>query len=270
MTVNVDAYFVRGDTHTVCEDYAAAGKYGNRPFAIVSDGCSSAQNTDFGSRFLVQATMWQFRSQADEEEFTLSGKDILDNAIDMVITSHLPAESLFATLLVGWVDQGEFKVVAWGDGIIAARRHDGTWEYHNIEYHHGAPAYLAYKATGNLNVYTEHTNNAQRSIYTYDSEQDTEVLRAEHEGLQPERFAFPTDQYDLVLLMSDGGHTFHCPGQKTPTKDVVERALAIKTVSGEFVTRRVRRFIKNHRKDDGRIDDDFSVAGIHVPEPAGE
>jgi hypothetical protein len=53
--MNTDFYLERGKDHAVCEDFAAAGSLGGHGFALVSDGCSSSKEVDFGSRILVHA-----------------------------------------------------------------------------------------------------------------------------------------------------------------------------------------------------------------------
>jgi hypothetical protein len=53
--MNTDFYLERGKDHAICEDFAAAGLVDGSGFAMVSDGCSSSKEVDFGSRILVHA-----------------------------------------------------------------------------------------------------------------------------------------------------------------------------------------------------------------------
>ena len=61
-----DAHFSIGKTHRVCEDYARAGLLPDgRAFAIVSDGCSSSPDTDFGSRLMTIAAQERMMLSGD-------------------------------------------------------------------------------------------------------------------------------------------------------------------------------------------------------------
>ena len=62
--MNADSTFTIGSSHQVCQDYAVAGLRNDRglasqrnrlAYAVVSDGCSSSIDSDFGSRLLSKA-----------------------------------------------------------------------------------------------------------------------------------------------------------------------------------------------------------------------
>ena len=50
-----DHLFWAGDSHKVNQDYCLSGSKSGLHYAIVSDGCSSSPDTDFGSRILAKA-----------------------------------------------------------------------------------------------------------------------------------------------------------------------------------------------------------------------
>ena len=50
--MNSDSVFVKGYGHEVCEDYA----YNTGDKVVISDGCSSADNTDIGSRLIARTS----------------------------------------------------------------------------------------------------------------------------------------------------------------------------------------------------------------------
>jgi hypothetical protein len=60
--MNTDFYLERGKEHAICEDFATAGIIDGHGFALVSDGCSSSKEVDFGSRILVHAARDNLRS----------------------------------------------------------------------------------------------------------------------------------------------------------------------------------------------------------------
>ena len=53
----VDSHFVKGSSHLVCQDYSSSGfTFNGIPYIIISDGCSTAKDSDVGARLLVRAT----------------------------------------------------------------------------------------------------------------------------------------------------------------------------------------------------------------------
>ena len=90
--------------------------------------------------------------------------------------------------------------------------------------------------------------------------------------MTPEPFrelAFPTDLYDLVLLLSDGAESFHTKdGQPVELDLVLAQIFDFKGFAGQFLGRRCGRFLSSFCAENGwKHDDDFTVAGIYVGEP---
>ena len=52
--MNKDSFFKIGSTHNICQDYAISGRdeHYKVDYAIISDGCSGAEDTDIGSRLV--------------------------------------------------------------------------------------------------------------------------------------------------------------------------------------------------------------------------
>ena len=55
MIVHVDDFLHIGQTHNVCEDYILSD-VDPFPYIVLSDGCSSSRDSDFGSRILTHVT----------------------------------------------------------------------------------------------------------------------------------------------------------------------------------------------------------------------
>ncbi len=49
--INIDTFLKIGDQHKICEDYIIQGT-DQVPLLILSDGCSSSDNTEMGARIL--------------------------------------------------------------------------------------------------------------------------------------------------------------------------------------------------------------------------
>ena len=182
--MNADAHYLIGDGHAVCQDYALA----NGSVAVVADGCSSSPGSDVGARLLARLAL---RSLCSEK--------ILRRASTMARALALPPTALDATLLAITADGRGADVVAYGDGVVAARARNGGLEIHHLRYPSGAPAYLSYGLDPcRLRRYRE--LGLQRSVQVGDNT----PLTTTADPLAPLRLHFSADRYDLVVVASDG------------------------------------------------------------------
>ena len=98
-------------------------------------------------------------------------------------------------------------------------------------------------------------------------------------SLKKKNFEFTCDMYDfdLVVLMSDGIHSFKeieqslVPYAKTFQRDidyleVSKELFQFKQMNGVFIQRRCQKFFKNCKGKGWYHFDDFSMAGIYVSE----
>ena len=53
--MNADSAVNIGSTHSLCQDYVIARNPDRAPYVVLSDGCSSSNDTDIGARLLVRA-----------------------------------------------------------------------------------------------------------------------------------------------------------------------------------------------------------------------
>lgn len=274
--MNSDCYFVTGYSHIVCQDYAAAETPEKTPtFAIVSDGCSSSPHTDIGARILTRTALRQLKSYSREclegmspyerDECTFINplrvayhSDVLRGELD------LPEGATDATLLAAYEAGSEVEVRVWGDGVVAAReRGTGKLVVYQIEYPSGAPMYLSYWCDW-----------ARRDRYLQKFGSDRKVVIYEPDGFVGEitsrgrKMRFPREKYDVVAVMSDGVHSFKRRVgngfEPIPMLDVVREMMAFKGLSGEFVVRRMKAFIRQATNEGWRWDDDVSMAAIHT------
>jgi hypothetical protein len=265
-----DCHFAQGKTHDVCQDYAMA----LRNAIVVSDGCSSSFNTDWGSRFLARAAMMEVLDQ----EWAY-GDRILSQAAQMLLGTGLGTSALDATLLVAWKADDLVLVRVWGDGIVSARRRDtGLWEHHVIEYDQNFPAYLSYMLDGaRMDKFMEHTSGKRKtSLYapTEDGEYGLPDL-SYAEGFPYEGIAFEFDEavYDMVALCSDGVQSFQQPeGSPTskrfmpvPLTEVLGLLLDVRGTAGEFIKRPMKWLLNKHcAKWRWHHYDDVAVAALYL------
>lgn len=282
-----DSYFCIGSTHNVCQDYATHGKTSqNKAYALVADGCSGSPHTDFGSRFMVKSMEFMLDTHA------------IDDFIFLVVSAH--AAQMASSCNLGRVDcndatllcaleheqEGRSGVLAWaaGDGTIVARHRGRSYfDVHNVEFYAGFPAYASYQDDiGRLQEYFKHTDGGEASIQVTNGE-DGIVQKFAHKFYpdlnskgavyQPYKVFFDAEKYDLVAVLSDGVSSFHEKSLSETSKHqtalipevILNEVMDFKNLKGEFVIRRVKRFLSKTCVDNRWVHhDDFSMACVSV------
>lgn len=272
--LNSDSAFYIGKTHQVCQDYSSHGisKTG-MPFAIISDGCSSSPDTDFGSRFLVKSCVNLFTN--------ISGYYKSDHVlVEAEERSHdmgLPANAIDATLLtVQKLDAEVYSISCAGDGVIAKIKKDGQIDITQIEYTSGAPFYLSYQLSPERTELFKEKFGLKRVIKNY-SIIDGKVVNLQTEEDEDGSIYFSEEKirdYSVLAIMSDGILSF-MEMVKTDTskvstpilpEKVIKEVLAFKNYNGVFVQRRLQRFRKYCEERNWFSTDDVSLGAIYLGE----
>lgn len=274
--MHADAFFAIGKSHIVCEDYARAGEEDlTGAFAIVSDGCSSSQDTDFGARFLTMAAL-RYLAESDGLPDPTITAYMARGSLPSLITD----ECLDATLLLARENvEGHVEVVAYGDGAIAARTREGEIFIWQIKFERGTPAYPSYLLDPvRLRDYVRE-GYGQREVRLYiDGElrttQDTPITLIEEGETAfrvrnfPVQMCFDPDYYETVMLLSDGADSFQKKGPTItwiPLPEIVDALMGFKTFKGQFVVRRCKSFLNRFCQRQGwEHYDDLAVAAIHL------
>lgn len=272
--MNSDSFFTIGQSHKVCQDYAAHGikrfvdvsPVQEMPYAIISDGCSGSPNSDFGSRILTKTA---------EHRLDFVDRNICRNSdlLKIVADLGLNPACLHATLIIASLENEVFDVKCYGDGVIAARKNDGTIVATQIKFDSGAPYYLYYDIA-NLweNWVKEFGTKAIKTICSISPEGKTEEfdsIKFEWENFVEVKF--PADDYDLVAIFSDGIESFEQKNttatakysETVPMTTILKEIMAFKSVNGEFVQRRCNAAFKKFKQNNWFNTDDFSVGVIH-------
>jgi hypothetical protein len=247
--VVADAIFAMGKTHTICQDYA----YSDGENVSLSDGCSSSPDTDFGARFLCRMGHGALRLNFP----------------------WLPLEAFDATLLSASVIDENFYVQAFGDGVVIARRRDGSWVANVIEFPSGAPLYMSYGVDQRrLDRYCAEFGAEKRMITYWSATVKSEMPIAaltKTGGIQPYEILYPIAEYDLVLLASDGVLSFQKPNGSATSRSFVDVSLPEilpellpRDLNGEFLKRRIKRFLAEKVKLGWHHSDDVAFAAVGV------
>src|SRR5262249_5229948 len=147
-------YLKRGQEHAICEDFAATGIIGGHGFALVSDGCSSSKEVDFGSRILVHAAkdnlMRLLASDAPFDEITFAEATIAKAGEVAGCFRSLAVSALDATLLLALIRPDEVnaksfhtQVYFWGDGVALVRKKERV-SATLLRFAANAPFYMSY------------------------------------------------------------------------------------------------------------------------------
>lgn len=262
MTIHLDSYFALGKTHTVCQDYAATHNKDGRVFLALSDGCSSSPDTDFGSRILVKKAI-ALTNQLDNSFSPMAFADGINDARKSL---GLSKSCLDATLMFAQQIDDEMVINIWGDGVLHVKYKTGKTETFDVEFPDNTPAYFSYLA--NLTVDTYLASHGKRVVNCWTNGMSDGVLNC---PVEKHRYnlesRFNLDEIEHVFLLSDGVKSFckmvNGSWQPIPIQEVIEQVTAVKNSNGEFMVRRMRKFLFDFCPKNGWIhEDDIAVAAM--------
>jgi hypothetical protein len=247
--MEINAYYQIGKDHKVCEDYALCGTQ-PFPYAILSDGCSSVNDSDVGSRILVSMAKKNIHTFTPKtyKEFVNS---IVFQAKVIAKLMGLEKECLYATLnmIVHW-DNKTYALMI-GDGCLIYKTQDGVVDFIAHEYKNNYPFYPVYLS--------EDVNTTDKGLSV-----KTKESQANHDYDTVTLYEF--DNLEWILGSSDGIFSF-TNGYSLIDFNTVKTQLAdLKSFKGDFIERKMKRIIKNFNKDGNYNSDDWSVTGLYLGE----
>lgn len=270
--MNTDSHFWIGNDHKICDDYACHSAENEPvPYVIVSDGCSESKNSDFGARILTRAAI-ETLPWFDTKDF---GTMTIELAQKHQQALGLDSDALFATLLAASIVDNMVKVKVYGDGFVAFKT-DHQITLYEISYPSGAPFYLNYQLYPDHKSYYIESTGLERIVTKYEIDIDSGYIILEEETIDGSEEPFvmerAIDSCSVVAVMSDGIGTFSALEQTATSKryvpvdieDVVLDLLSFKNHRGEFVHRRVQRFLETCNKNQMYHDDDISIGAIYL------
>ncbi|RDJ35534.1 MAG: hypothetical protein DWQ19_12010 [Crenarchaeota archaeon] len=278
--MNSDCFFTIGSTHRVCQDYAIS----KANHALISDGCSSAPDTDFGSRLLVKSaedqlveTMTCTSEHYSPDFLPWVFKSVIKNANVTARVLELSVDSLSATLLAVALDESHniFSTICFGDGAVVGKTKEGKLHIMEYEFQSGAPYYMRYELTKeDKNRYIkEFGREFVLRITTVDPEGEiSRISKNGHLSLEEPFFQrwFDTDSYDTVAIMSDGINSFVKQETTATSKqnfpvdsaEIIRELMVFKNYSGSFVQRRCQKAFKKFKELNITNYDDFSMGVV--------
>lgn len=266
-----DVSFSIGKTHDVCQDYGVADDPRQSDLsesgavAVVCDGCSSSQDTDMGARLLARSAIL---TRPFDPEVVIQRANQYRTALE------LDQHALDATLLMAReTPEGDAEVFVCGDGVVVARRRNGTgYDHWTLSFNLNAPEYLSYRLDAGR--YAEY-QKAGGGVLTVGGRCPPveDCLQARVQGVHFYH-VFPKDLYDVVLVMSDGAESFQKrDGTRlvsVPLTEVLDQVLDLKVLTHGFLRRRMGKFLGKFCVTNGwQHYDDFAVGGLVLDPPQG-
>lgn len=245
--MNTDTHFRKGFSHLVCEDYA----YSDEKMIIISDGCSTAKDSDLAARILTHACK-DCLKKAYETNNLITYLRLQNWIVRSIVNvcNTLSLENLLATLSVRFIDNEYVKVFMYGDGFISYKNKNEDPKVIKVNFIDNDPEYLWYQT---MPIMTAGSN----------------IIIDNVEYPRDHMISFAFDKYllDHISIFSDGVSSF-VEVDKDKNKlfkdglnetEVIKHLTNFKTCNGQFVKRRLNRFL-TQAKDNGFIfDDDISM-----------
>lgn len=267
--MNADCFYIKGDGKEVCQDYALALNNPGMSLIIGADGCSSSKDTDVGARLLVHAIKTLVIAAPLNEDYESLAhyleRCVLGKLLSLSSILHLKKDVFDATVWVAVANEKYLYVFGWGDGYIALKyRNNDSALIEKITYTSGAPYYISYglDRVRHQKYDLEFPGQKIEKIW-WMSDSVTE-----QEGIlkSPRIFFMGKENLEWISLFSDGADTFKrsFSNSKIPDVTVLRELTAYKSFTGEFVKRRVQRFLKDNVKEDVVHFDDLFCASIYL------
>jgi hypothetical protein len=276
--MNADSAFQTGSTHAVCQDYAVADlRERGRPYAVLSDGCSSSADTDIGARLLVKAAERLLRETGGPPAGGIAGlhSEAARLALSWAELLNLKPQAVDATLLTAHLNGEQLIVGCSGDGVVCLQTAEGALDVYAVSYPSGFPVYPAYAhQPARLRALAD-AGRARKEVTRLRAASAGGRLRTEgvsDGGALTEVFAFDAAGYRFAALFSDGVQSFfhseraEAAGRSEPVpfESVLPELVSFKNTRGAFVGRRMKMFLKDCQSKGWRHADDLSLAALHL------
>ncbi len=277
-----DSFFTQGAGHSICQDHATTRETERFTFAVISDGCSASPKSEVGASILSHAfmqayiTTWEWADDNGGMEVfeTVLLANLRNKLLEIKRHTGLENGAFDATIVAAIADKQEERMnfSVWGDGIIQVKRKQSLDEVHQFNYPSNAPYYFSYTLDSRREEdYTQAFGNPNANVITYYQPRTSGLGGDEHKSTPPYyNWSLPLEDIEAVSVFSDGIETFSKTenGLTTPIHylSIISELTNYKSKVGEFVRRRMSRFLKESKHNNISHFDDISSASIIVSE----
>lgn len=259
--IHSDCAFHIGSQHLrnglPCQDYAIAGDLPDRAYAVVSDGCSSGGKTDVGARLISLAAAKAIRNKT-------GGIDLFDS----MSIFDLKQSDMLATCLYMEATQDEVFVEVFGDGVVALLEPTGSICMFRLDWSKNMPCYLCYEEDDFAGFIAAHGGPDEKAFHieTYEGGFFSTQSIAVKDGINGHSFNITGRPLKAVAIFSDG--ITQVDG--IPWQNAVTQLMSFKSTTGDFVKRRMNRFLRDAEKVGRGPIDDIAMAAIVIEDSNGE
>jgi len=262
--VSMDSFLKRGKSHPICQDFILTHPKLNA--VILSDGCSTAPMTDFGSRILCSLALTFLHEKRMEvaryePDHARMGEWIINRASLVTKVLGISKQCLDATLIVAYRIDDKIHIYMYGDGGVILVDNKGEVTFFDTKLDPNAPHYLSYDL--------DHA----RMLEYLRLRVEKKIVAEKKDGIEEQPLtsaSFPVKmevslyEYPTVLITSDGITSFEHLGDTL--YDVIGDLVKFKTTNpkARFLFRRARKVIKTLEKCGAVHTDDISIGGFRL------
>lgn len=248
--MNIDAFSIIGDYHkgSFCQDFYRVGY----KYIMISDGCSSAPDTDIGSRILLTA------AESLQYDGTLPSLiSVMNYAKGVVNLLGLDESCLEATLLLAYVKEQSLHYSVVGDGFIFYKEKEKDPTFIELSYKENAPYYPTI------------ATSKEKALEWKRAFMGNDLIVSTNSGsvsLHPQIYSgiMPIGSLEYFGLSSDGLGSFTRSNDKEYSiSEIFSRIFDFKGFQGSFVKRKMLRVIKDLSELGVKNFDDISVAMMY-------
>lgn len=274
--MNIDTFLKIGHSHTICQDYILSGN-DPCPYIILSDGCSQSKDSDIGARILCYTTLKFLKRHGDDpggiNAVSFGDKVITEAAYIAKVHFNINIECLDATLIIAYKYSDFYRILMYGDGVIYIQKQDGI-NYYRAKYNPNIPYYLRYNIKGKIDYLDNDVKyqidkhdgqfNPFSSIMPFDLLLDANGVKSllvASDGVESFIFKEETAYKTLYLDLLRKEKTFETNPERKELDfvDVCSEFTNFKLTKGAFLSRRVKKVMKEYLKLGFVNDDDVSI-----------
>lgn len=270
--ISIDTFRRIGASHIFCEDYVLSG---TTPFnyIIISDGCSSAKNTEMGSRILCyiarQFLLYRFKEYVFPNlDYDDMGNWIIHNAELTARQLGLSRSCLNATLIIAFEHEGKYYIYMYGDGLCILKNKDIV-NIMKVDFKPlNAPFYLQYRINPlDMDKYHKmgQVITINHTIIKLDTGNKSDLNERQYAYDYKAMWDYNIDDFPTLLICSDGASSFYKNDDRNdivPLEIIAKEFLNYKLTKGEFLKRRLKRMLKIYDKEGTKHDDDLTVGAF--------
>jgi len=254
----------------VCQDCCLVGENDYFKYAILADGCSSSEDTDFGSKLLVHTTKAILDNNKKklniDTNLNFYKHEIINTSKKLIESIGMNYDCLDSTLLISILKNDSIYNIMFGDGsIIITDKENEISYFKSISYDGNAPYYLSYLLDSERKeLYDNSVKNKKTEIYSNVFEKEEFINNATIIS----HMQYALKNINSFFMTSDGIESFYNykTNERVPSIEIVKELINIKSKNGEFIKRRVRRMMEDLAKNNIYNSDDLSVCGFLVVE----